>query len=999
MSLTSTSRPAITGRILPRLPATLRGAGGIEVVKQNGIWTIRPDWSDLASIDDLVIASAATKQVWVRDTDSGEYNTVSLPVLGAALFTAAGATITVTDNLFTLQDNGDTTKQAQFDIANISTGTTRTYSWPDLSDRVVLLSSTDTLTNKTLTAPTINGGTHTAITSLGIRSTGTGAFDLQIANGENLTGARTLTLTVGNANRALTLQGDVTFGGVFSTAAAFSTSGANSLTLTTVGATNVTLPPTGTLATLAGTETFTNKTFDTAGAGNVFKINGTGISAVTGSGAVVLATSPALAGTPTAPTAANSDTSTQIATTAHVKSVRLDQFAAPATSVAWNSQKITGLLDPTAAQDAATKAYVDSVAAGLAPKQSVLVATTANITLSGEQTIDGVLTSGSRVLVKSQSAPSENGIYVSASGAWARASDMAAWTQVPGAFVVVQRGTLAADTQWACTSDPGGTLGSTAITWTQFAGAGAWTAGTGLTLSGTQFSLTAPVTVALGGTNATTESTARANLGLAIGSDVQAWNARLDTYAGLAATANRLIGHNGAGVGSLITLPAAGLTLSAGALALANDLAALEGLGSTGFAVRTAADTWAQRTLTAATGLAWTNGDGVSGNPSIAIDFNSLTADATPDGAADYLITYDASAGAYKKALIDNVTSAGAAGVSTFNGRSGAVLPVDADYAVSQIANAGMFGGRLTLTSATPVMTADATAQQTIYYCPYIHQYVPVYEGTSLLLRAFTASDTDAVGLSLSLAGSANWASGSLYDLFYAYVSGTLYFGSGPAWSSSTSRGTGAGTTELQLFRGIWTNKNSMTLRTGAASTQTVPANQATYLGTFYATANGQTGMAFQPNAAAGGTNNVLGLWNAYNRERVSALCRDSTANWTYATNSFRSANNSNSNRVTYVDGLGHSKVETVMATQCGGNGTILVGTVRDSTSATPAIGAGSNASTSGAITHCSAPNEFLPSIGLHYLQAVENAINSTTMTVYGTNGTQVWGLTARLEM
>lgn len=148
--------------------------------------------------------------------------------------------------------------------------------------------------------------------------------------------------------------------------------------------------------------------------------------------------------------------------------------------------------DPDSALKAATKQYVDSVAAGLSVKQSVLIATTANITLSGLQTIDGVLTiAGDRVLVKNQTAPAENGIYLSAVGAWTRSTDMDSWAEVPGTFCFVEQGSLYADTAFVCTADPGGTLGVTAITWSQFAGAGTYSAGTGLTLTGTQFSITA----------------------------------------------------------------------------------------------------------------------------------------------------------------------------------------------------------------------------------------------------------------------------------------------------------------------------------------------------------------------------------------------------------------------------------------------------------------------------------------------------------------------------
>ena len=151
---------------------------------------------------------------------------------------------------------------------------------------------------------------------------------------------------------------------------------------------------------------------------------------------------------------------------------------------------VTVTQDPVSALQLATKQYVDSVAQGLSTKAPVLVATTANITLSGEQTIDGFTTSSSRVLVKNQSTASQNGIYVSSSGAWTRSSDANTWNQLVSAYVFVEEGTVNGDTGWVCTVDPGGTLGVTAVTWVQFSGAGTYTAGTGLTLTGTQFSIT-----------------------------------------------------------------------------------------------------------------------------------------------------------------------------------------------------------------------------------------------------------------------------------------------------------------------------------------------------------------------------------------------------------------------------------------------------------------------------------------------------------------------------
>ncbi|MBA7622814.1 hypothetical protein ES703_30201 [subsurface metagenome] len=160
-------------------------------------------------------------------------------------------------------------------------------------------------------------------------------------------------------------------------------------------------------------------------------------------------------------------------------------LAVAAADIAVNSQKITGLADPIAAQGAATKAYVDGVAQGLNVHDAVAVATTENITLSGEQTIDGILTSSDRVLVKDQTDPKENGIYVSAAGAWTRATDMDGAEEVAGSFVFVTSGTVNSNTGWVCTNEPESVVIDTDnITFSQFSDAGYIDAGAGLTKTG-----------------------------------------------------------------------------------------------------------------------------------------------------------------------------------------------------------------------------------------------------------------------------------------------------------------------------------------------------------------------------------------------------------------------------------------------------------------------------------------------------------------------------------
>jgi len=336
------------------------------------------------------------------------------------------------------------------------------------------------------------------------------------------------------------------------------------------GSTAVTIAIDSTVATLTGTQTLTNKTISGASntLTNIANASLTNSSVTVGTTAIALGASSLTLG--------------------GLTSVAVTQ-------------------DPVSALQLATKQYVDALSQGLDPKASCIAATTVNITLSGTQTIDGVaLIAGDRCLVKDQTLSQNNGIYLVAAGAWTRSTDMDIWAEVPGAYTFIEQGTTWADTGWVCTSNAGGTLGTTPITWVQFAGAGSYTAGTGLTLTGTQFSLTVPVTVALGGTNATNATDARTNLVAAksgTNSDITELYALNGTSYGVAYQnlANQLV------MGAVLTFDGTTLTAPSGAFSTISASGVITSTIVTGTAPFTVASTTQVANLNAATSGAATN--------------------------------------------------------------------------------------------------------------------------------------------------------------------------------------------------------------------------------------------------------------------------------------------------------------------------------------------------------------------------------------------------------
>jgi len=169
-------------------------------------------------------------------------------------------------------------------------------------------------------------------------------------------------------------------------------------------------------------------------------------------------------------------------------------------AIAMGNSKITGLGTPTDGADAATKAYVDSVTEGLHIHEAAVAATTANVNLANAlengDVLDGItLATGNRILVKNQTTTSENGIYVvQASGQPTRATDFDTAQEVDGGdFVFVYSGTVNGSTGWVQTNKPA-TIGTDAISFTQFSGAGTFLAGNGLTLTGNTFTIDTTIT-------------------------------------------------------------------------------------------------------------------------------------------------------------------------------------------------------------------------------------------------------------------------------------------------------------------------------------------------------------------------------------------------------------------------------------------------------------------------------------------------------------------------
>lgn len=278
--------------------------------------------------------------------------------------------------------------------------------------------------------------------------------------------------------------------------------------------------------------------------------------------------------------------------------------------------------------------------------------------------------------------------------------------------------------------------------------------------------------------------------------------------------------------------------------------------------------------------------------------------------------------------------------------------------------------GRLTLTSATPVLTSTVSAAGTIYYTPYSGNGLPVWSGTDFDWWDFTELSNVLANSATGNAGPAAAAANNVYDLFVWSNSGTLTLTRGPTWASGTGgsntvRGTGAGSTALQRTNGFLTNANAIT--NGPA------AGYGLYVGTIWTNAASANVTVNFGSSAAGGGQSIIGLWNMFNRVLAAVSVRDSTSSWTSGTAAWRAADGNTNNSCIYVAGLAEDGVEFTHVVTAFSGATVgaQAGTGVDSSTVLSAgVIQGSSLNTDG--IPMSARYTGIPGLGKHQVYALE---------------------------
>jgi hypothetical protein len=251
-------------------------------------------------------------------------------------------------------------------------------------------------------------------------------------------------------------------------------------------------------------------------------------------------------------------------------------------------------------------------------------------------------------------------------------------------------------------------------------------------------------------------------------------------------------------------------------------------------------------------------------------------------------------------AMINTFTASLAGDVPASPGGTTTFLRADATWQTPP-SGSGMTmppGGRLTLTSNTPIMTATATAQSTIFYTPFLTNQIVINNAGSWIVTTFSQ-------ISLVL-DTTNALSGKNYDIFIYDNAGTLVLAYGPAWTNNTTR---SAAISQNSTNGLWTNTGTMTIRQNSTTTFSATAGLALYVGSFQATANGVTAMVLSGSGSGGVAGVGFFLFNAYNGFPITAYVIDTNGGYTYSSTTWRKANASANNAISYLDGLGTLQV------------------------------------------------------------------------------------------
>ena len=288
-------------------------------------------------------------------------------------------------------------------------------------------------------------------------------------------------------------------------------------------------------------------------------------------------------------------------------------------------------------------------------------------------------------------------------------------------------------------------------------------------------------------------------------------------------------------------------------------------------------------------------------------------------------------------------------------------------------------------------MSTTQSAKSTIYYDCAVGNTVPYYDGTTTHYDVIPSCEVSTAMVSAASAGQI--VIGNVYDVFWSHANTNICVamsastGGGGGWASdtagsNTARGSGYSQLDNNNVAFI-TNKNTVTnCFNGSTNYGSAAAHSLTYLGSFYSSANGQTGFTLG-GASSGGTAGFIGIWNMYNRVSVQTFEEDtftSAANITAGTTGM--INSSSSNRVSYVIGYAGdaANCEVIAAASVGASGMGSIGCGHDSTTTISGL---AGASQQTGLTPMNGTYSALGDQGLHFFQAMGQAITAT-LSVYG---------------